>query len=92
MIEILSNQSGQNPKIVGTRNLVDNLGDFKAQIAANNRGISLVHSLCEEYSLTYVQAQMMFIQDNAEQSVKKMLVEAAKRISDDDVVVVKSDD
>jgi len=33
--------------------------------------------LCEEYSLIYVQAQMRYIQDNAELSVKKMLVEAA---------------
>ena len=59
--EILCNQKGNHPKIVGTRNLVDNMGDFKAQIAANNRGIGLVHDLCEEYSLIYVQAQMKFI-------------------------------
>ena len=50
------------------------MGDFKAQIAANNRGIGLVHDLCHEYSLIYVQAQMRFIQDNAELSVRKMLV------------------
>jgi len=75
--DVLCNQTGQHPKIVGTRNLVDNLGDFKAQVAANNRGIALVKSLCEEYSLIYVQAQMRYIQDNAELSVKKMLVEAA---------------
>jgi len=90
--DVLCNQTGQHPKIVGTRNLVDNLGDFKAQVAANNRGIALVKSLCEEYSLIYVQAQMRYIQDNAELSVKKMLVEAAQRIAQQDVVVLEAED
>lgn len=35
----------------------------------------LVQSLIEEYSLVYVQAQMVFIQKNAEKSVKHMLKE-----------------
>jgi 5-oxoprolinase (ATP-hydrolysing) len=52
----MSNQTGSNPLIVGTRNLEDNLSDFKAQVAANNRGIMLVYSLIEEYSLVFVQA------------------------------------
>lgn len=52
--------------IRGTRNLSDNISDFKAQVAANNRGIMLVQNLIEEYSLIYVQAQMKFIQKNAE--------------------------
>jgi len=43
-----------NPLITGTRNLRDNLSDFRAQIAANNCGISLVRSLIAEYSLIYV--------------------------------------
>ena len=43
-----------NPLITGTRNLRDNLSDFRAQIAANNCGISLVKSLIKEYSLVYV--------------------------------------
>ena len=37
---ILNNQPKDvNPLITGTRNLKDNIADFKAQIAANNRGI-----------------------------------------------------
>lgn len=40
LVEILNNQPKDvNPLITGTRNLKDNLADFKAQIAANNRGI-----------------------------------------------------
>jgi len=50
-----------NPLIVGTRNLKDNISDFKAQVAANNRGIQLVQSLIQEYSLVYVQAYMHYI-------------------------------
>lgn len=91
----LCNQTGSHPDIVGTRNLIDNLGDFKAQIAANHRGIQLVQGLMEEYSLVYVQAQMKFIQDNAEQSVRYMLGEIAERVencSDKDEVQVKAEE
>eukprot|EP00347_Sterkiella_histriomuscorum_P006120 403353992 len=72
---LLVNQKGSNPLITGTRNLADNLSDLKAQIAANQRGINLVQSLIEEYSLIYVQAYMKFIQENAESSVRSMLKE-----------------
>ena len=48
--------------ISGTRNLSDNISDLKAQVAANNRGISLVKELIAEYSLDLVQAYMSFIQ------------------------------
>ena len=50
------------PGISGTRNLSDNISDLKAQVAANNKGISLVKELIEEYSLDVVQAYMKFIQ------------------------------
>ena len=68
---LLTNQSKEkNNLIEGTRNLKDNLSDFRAQIAANNRGIQLVHDLINDYSLIYVQAYMLFIQRNAESSVR----------------------
>jgi 5-oxoprolinase (ATP-hydrolysing) len=50
-----------NPLVTGTRNLKDNIADFKAQIAANKRGIELLTGLIEEYSLVYVQAYMFHI-------------------------------
>ncbi|CDW77531.1 5-oxoprolinase [Stylonychia lemnae] len=73
--DLLVNQSGDNPLIRGTRNLADNISDLKAQIAANNRGIMLVQSLINEYSLIYVQAYMINIQQNAESSVRQMLTQ-----------------
>mmetsp|Transcript_10110 Transcript_10110/g.16753 ORF Transcript_10110/g.16753 Transcript_10110/m.16753 type:complete len:843 (+) Transcript_10110:124-2652(+) len=57
----------------GTRNLFDNISDLRAQVAANNRGKSLVNELVVEYSLPVVQAYMMFIQDAAESAVRRML-------------------
>lgn len=50
------------PGISGTRNLSDNLSDLKAQVAANNKGISLVGDLIQEYGLPTVQAYMHHIQ------------------------------
>ena len=44
--------------ISGTRNLRDNLSDLKAQVAANQRGITLVKELIGHYGLEVVQAYM----------------------------------
>lgn len=65
--------SSQN-KISGTRNLSDNISDLRAQVAANNRGIALVQDLIQEYSLPVVQSYMKYIQSNAEQAVREMLI------------------
>lgn len=61
------------PGVSGTRNLAENLSDLRAQVAANTRGIALVHALIEEYSLAVVQAYMRHIQRNAEDAVRDML-------------------
>jgi len=61
-------------KVVGTRNLRDNLSDLRAQVAANTRGIALVADLIQEYSLSVVQSYMGHIQANAEAAVREMLV------------------
>ncbi|CCI48567.1 unnamed protein product [Albugo candida] len=62
------------PNAIGTRNLRDNLSDLKAQVAANNRGVTLLHKLCEEFTLQVVSAYMKFIQQAAETAVGDMLV------------------
>ena len=59
--------------MAASRNLVDNISDLKAQVAANNKGIHLVTNLIKEYGLEYVQTFMNFIQKNAELSVQNML-------------------
>lgn len=58
---------------IGTRNLRDNLSDLKAQVAANQRGVLLMHELVAEYSLPIVTAYMTYIQEAAEHAVRAML-------------------
>ncbi|HHP7230474.1 MAG TPA: hydantoinase B/oxoprolinase family protein [Xenococcaceae cyanobacterium] len=65
--EILTNQ--QHP----ARNIAQNLADFKAQIAANNRGVQELQKMIGKYSLETVQNYMKFVQDNAEESVRKVI-------------------
>jgi len=65
------------PGCSGTRNLHDNLADLRAQVAANNKGISLVLDLIASYGLGVVQAYMRHIQDNAEVAVRNLLKSVA---------------
>ncbi|KAK9155259.1 hypothetical protein Sjap_002739 [Stephania japonica] len=67
-------------KIPGTRKLQDNLSDLHAQVAANQRGISLIKELIEQYSLGTVQAYMSHVQINAEEAVREMLRSVAIRV------------
>ena len=62
----------------GGRNLIDNISDLRAQVAANQKGIHLVNELIDQYSLEVVQAYMDHIQTNAEIAVRDMLREVAK--------------
>ncbi|MGL4622412.1 MAG: hydantoinase B/oxoprolinase family protein, partial [Chroococcidiopsis sp.] len=55
------------------RNPMQNLADLKAQIAANERGVQELHKMVEHYSLETVQAYMGFVQDNAAESVRKVI-------------------
>ncbi|CAI2349859.1 unnamed protein product [Caenorhabditis sp. 36 PRJEB53466] len=62
------------------RNISDNIADLNAQIAANRKGIELVTSLIEEYSLEVVHAYMQHIQNTAELCVREMLRKVARDI------------
>ncbi|MDJ0633899.1 MAG: hydantoinase B/oxoprolinase family protein, partial [Xenococcaceae cyanobacterium MO_188.B29] len=55
------------------RNIKQNIADFKAQIAANNRGLQELQKMVDKYSLAVVQDYMQFVQDNAEESVRKVI-------------------
>ncbi|CCE24295.1 hydantoinase B/oxoprolinase family protein [Methylotuvimicrobium alcaliphilum] len=55
------------------RNPDQNIADFQAQIAANEKGAQELHKMIAHYSLAVVQAYMRFVQDNAEASVRKIL-------------------
>ncbi|MFP6681605.1 MAG: hydantoinase B/oxoprolinase family protein, partial [Gammaproteobacteria bacterium] len=55
------------------RNPDQNIADLKAQVAANNKGIIELKKMVESYGLDVVLAYMQHVQDNAEESVRRML-------------------
>lgn len=55
------------------RNCSQNIADLKAQIAANHKGVQELSKMVEHYGLEMVQAYMKFVQDNAEESVRKVI-------------------
>ncbi|MBD1927829.1 hydantoinase B/oxoprolinase family protein [Trichocoleus sp. FACHB-90] len=55
------------------RNITQNIADLQAQIAANKRGVQELQKMVEHYSLETVQAYMGFVQDNAEESVRRVI-------------------
>lgn len=55
------------------RNPEQNIADFKAQIAANERGVQELTKMVSQYGLQTVQAYMQFVQDNAEESVRRAI-------------------
>ncbi|SRR5579883_2915039 len=55
------------------RNPDKNIGDFKAQIAANEKGVQELRKMVSQYGLETVQAYMKFVQDNAEESVRRAI-------------------
>lgn len=79
MIELLYDEPARYPGCSGTRCLADNLNDLKAQIAANQKGISLINTLIEDYGENVVQFYMKNIQDNAELSVRNLLKDVSRR-------------
>jgi 5-oxoprolinase (ATP-hydrolysing) len=56
-----------------SRNPEVNLADLRAQIAANERGVAELRRMCEHFGLDVVTAYMGHVQDNAEESVRRML-------------------
>jgi 5-oxoprolinase (ATP-hydrolysing) len=67
MIALL--QSGEYP----SRNAQQNLADLKAQIAANEKGVQELRRMVEQFGLPVVQAYMRHVQDNAEESVRRVI-------------------
>ena len=55
------------------RNIDQNIADFKAQIAACNRGARELEQVCNHYGLTVVQAYMQHVQDYAARAVAQLL-------------------
>ncbi len=67
LLELLTNS--QYP----VRNSNQNIADLQAQIAANEKGLQELRSMAENYGLETVKAYMKYVQDNAEESVRKVI-------------------
>jgi len=61
--------SGRYP----VRNVEQNVADLRAQIAANEKGVQELGRMVEEFGLEVVQAYMGHVQDNAEESVRRVI-------------------
>jgi 5-oxoprolinase (ATP-hydrolysing) len=55
------------------RNPLQNLNDIKAQIAANEKGVQELHGMVAQFTLPVVQAYMQHVQDNAAESVRRVI-------------------
>ncbi len=67
MIALL--QGGEYP----SRNPQQNMADLKAQIAANEKGVQELRKMVGQFGLDVVQAYMGHVQDNAEESVRRVI-------------------
>ncbi|WP_055700985.1 hydantoinase B/oxoprolinase family protein [Streptomyces silaceus] len=56
-----------------SRNPDTNLADLRAQIAANQKGVDEVARMIDNFGLDVVQAYMKHVQDNAEESVRRVI-------------------
>ncbi len=56
-----------------SRNPEQNLADLKAQIAANEKGVQELRRMVGQFGLDMVQAYMRHVQDNAEESVRRVI-------------------
>ena len=64
-------QRGQYP----SRNPAQNLADLKAQIAANEKGVQELRKMVTQFGLDVVLAYMGHVQDNAEESVRRVITQ-----------------
>ena len=55
------------------RNPGQNLADLRAQVAANEKGLRELGRMVEHFGIDVVQAYMRHVQDNAEESVRRVL-------------------
>jgi 5-oxoprolinase (ATP-hydrolysing) len=55
------------------RNPLQNVNDIKAQIAANEKGVRELRKMVAEFTLPVVKAYMQHVQDNAAESVRRVI-------------------
>ncbi|CCM01774.1 uncharacterized protein FIBRA_03841 [Fibroporia radiculosa] len=79
LVDYMVDQPAKYPGSSGCRNIKDVESDLKAQIAANHKGIQLIHAIVDDYGLETVQEYMYHIRANAEASVRSLLKDVVKR-------------
>ncbi|HEX7249857.1 MAG TPA: hydantoinase B/oxoprolinase family protein [Burkholderiales bacterium] len=62
-------RSGRYP----VRNVAQNIADLRAQVAANEKGVQELRRMVAHFGLDAVRAYMRHVQDNAEESVRRVL-------------------
>ncbi|MBA3772215.1 MAG: hydantoinase B/oxoprolinase family protein [Ramlibacter sp.] len=65
--------TGPPPAKYPSRNPEQNMADLKAQIAANEKGLQELRKMVDQFGLDVVQAYMRHVQDNAEESVRRVI-------------------
>ncbi len=55
------------------RNPDENMADIRAQIASNEKGVIELRKMVDHFTLPVVQAYMKHVQDNAEESVRRVI-------------------
>ena len=55
------------------RNIEQNIADLSAQIAANETGVAELHKMVTHYGIDVINAYMMHVQNNAEESVRRVI-------------------
>ncbi|KAL8392283.1 hypothetical protein RB595_002468 [Gaeumannomyces hyphopodioides] len=85
VIELFYHEPARQPGCSGTRCLADNINDLRAQVSANQKGISLIEGLIQEYGESTVDFYMVEIQNNAEYCVRRLLKEVSKRFEGKDL-------
>lgn len=78
LLRYLVDEPAKYPGCSGTRCLGDVESDLKAQISANQKGVSLIRLLIKEYTLEVVQDYMHHVRDNAELAVRNLLKRVAQ--------------
>lgn len=73
VLALLSTGGGTTP--YPSRNPHQNLADLRAQIAANEKGVQELSKMVEQFGLDVVQAYMRHVQDNAEESVRRVITQ-----------------
>ena len=67
MIEVLEGA------LYPARNAEQNIADLRAQLAANEKGVQELQKMVGQFGLETVQAYMKHVQDNAEESVRRVI-------------------